>query len=125
MLDEDAWRNDGLGVQLSQLAEALNGGNGVFRRHGHHRAEVACRLSVHQVSPAVASLGLDQGVIDVNGILEYVIATLNGAGLFTFGQQRAKAGRGKKRADTHAGSAQAFCQIALRHYLQFDVSRPV
>ena len=53
-------------VELAELDHLVHRRDGQLRRRRHHRAEVARRLAVDQVAPAVAALGLDQRDVGVD-----------------------------------------------------------
>jgi len=128
--DEDTGRDDGLGVQLAQLDDLVHGGHGALGGGGHHGAEVAGGLSEAEVAPAVPALGLDEGHIAMDGVLQHIGLAVDDAGLLgaavgVLGQFSSEAGGGEEGPHAGTGGAQALGQIALGHQLQFDLSAPV
>ncbi|MDT4863847.1 hypothetical protein FQZ97_985710 [compost metagenome] len=93
--------------------------------HGHHWAEVARSLAVGEVAPAVAELGIDQRIVDVDRRFEHVVAAVDLAGFLAFGQQGAIAGGGEETADAAAGGAQALSEVALGNNFQLDLAGAV
>ncbi len=88
-------------------------------------AEVARRLAVGQIAPAVALLRLDQREIGVDGRLEHIHAAIDLARFLALGQVRAIARGREEAADAGAGGADALGQVALRHQFQLQLARAV
>src|SRR5450755_588590 len=120
-LHEDARRDDRFGIEAAERHDLVHGGDRLLRRHRHHRAEVARRHAVGEVAPAVAALGLDEGVIGVQGRLEDVHAAADRSRFLALGELGAVAGRREEAADAGAGGADALGEIALRHELELDL----
>src|SRR5579864_5961374 len=66
-LHEDAGCVNHVGVQFSYLGQMFDLSDGDRRGGGHHGVEVARRLSVNQISPAVPFPGFDEGEIRLQG----------------------------------------------------------
>src|SRR5690606_14562616 len=122
VLDEQARRDDGFGVDLAQLDDLVHRCDGALGGGGHDGAEVAGCFAVQEVAPAVAGFGLDKGEVGEDGVLEHVVAAVDLAHFFALGQFGAVAGRGEEGAYARAGGADALGQVALRHKLEFDLA---
>jgi hypothetical protein len=72
MAHEDAGRDDGLGVERAELDDLVHAGHGALAAVAITGAEVARGLAVGQVAPAVAALGLDEGHVAEDGVLQHV-----------------------------------------------------
>src|SRR5438876_11951792 len=116
--DNDAGSNDHFRVQPAQRDDLAHLRDGAFRCAGHERAEVARGFAIDQVAPAVAPVGLDQGEVGANRILENIVATVNFARLLAFRKRGAIAGGREERTDTGTRRADAFREVTLRHQLQ-------
>src|SRR4029077_8833534 len=64
-LDEDSRSYDRFRIEAAERHDLVHGRDRRLRRHRHHRAEIARRHSVREVAPAIAALGLDEGVVGV------------------------------------------------------------
>ena len=76
-LDEDARRDDRLGIERAERHDLAHLDDRALRRRGHDRPEVARGLAVDEVAPAVGALGLDQREVGVDRILEHVVAAVD------------------------------------------------
>src|SRR6267142_996267 len=92
--DEDAGRVDLIGIELAKVDEFFYFGDDVVGGGGHHGIEVARGLAVDEISPAVAFPGFDEREIATQATLEDVVAAVEFAGLFSFGDHGAVAGGG-------------------------------
>ena len=99
----------------------------VQRRRGRHdRAEVARRLAVDEVAPAVGLERLDQGDVGVDRILEHVVAAVDRrASPCRSASSVPKPVGVKNAADAGAGRADPLGEVALRHQLEFDLAGAV
>ena len=120
-LHEDARCVDAVRLERAGVDQLLDLGDGVARRGGHHRIEVARRLAIHEVAGAIALPRLDEREVGMERRLEDVGAAVDDAALLAFGDQRAGAGRREEPADAGAGGAHPLGERALRHELDFDL----
>src|SRR5262249_14650628 len=113
-LHVDAGRVDLIGVELSDVDELLDLGDGDAPGGGAHRVEVARRLSIDEVAPAVALPRLDDGEVAGDRLLEHARAAVPHARLLALGALGAVAGRRVERGDAGAAGAQPLGERALR-----------
>src|SRR5450830_1146207 len=76
-LHEQARRDDVFGIDAAQFGNLVHGSNTDLGSHGHDGAEVARRLAVSQVAPAVTLLCLDQGKVGVEWGLQHIHAAID------------------------------------------------
>src|SRR6218665_1595393 len=126
----NAWRHHRFRIELPRFNDAVNRGHGEGGRRRHDRAKVAGGFSESQVAPPVTHLGLDQGHVAINGVLQHIGFAVDEArflrcAIGVFGQLRAESRGGEEGADTRTGCTQPLGQIALRNQLQLDLAAPV
>src|SRR6267378_6051095 len=118
-VDEDAGGVDLVGWELAQLDELLDFGDYVIGRGGHHRIEVARSFSVDEIAPAIALPGFDESKIAAKRALENVMAPIEFAGFFAFGDHGAVSGGCVEGGNACAAGSDAFGESALR--IQLDL----
>src|SRR5690606_30929464 len=121
VLDEQARGNDGFRVDLAQLNDFVNRRNGALGCCRHDWPKVASGLAIGEVAPAVAGFSLDQCKVGKNRILKHIMAPVDFAHFFTFGQFGAVAGGREEGTDTSAGGADSFGKVALRNQFEFNL----
>ncbi|KAG5718208.1 hypothetical protein E4T56_gene15747, partial [Termitomyces sp. T112] len=85
-VDENAGCDDGFGVERAQFNNLRHLHNGRPRRARHDRPEIARRLAIDKIAPAVASMRLDQRDIGMDRLFEDVMPPVDLAGFLAFGQ---------------------------------------
>src|SRR5712692_5012562 len=118
-VDEDAGGVDLVGRELAEFYELFNFGDYVIGGGGHHGIEVARRFAIDEIAPAVALPGFDESEIAAQGAFEDVLAAIEFAGFFAFGNHGAVAGRCVEGWNARAPGADAFGEGALR--IQLDL----
>ncbi len=93
----------------------------IIGSRGHHGIEVARSLAIDEIAPAVALPGFDEGEVATQGALEHVLAAIEFASFFGFGDHGAVAGGCVEGGNAGAAGANAFGEGALRieFYLYF------
>src|SRR5690606_8011334 len=124
-VDKDARRHNGLGVKLAQFHDFVYGCDGELGRGGHDGPEVASGLAIHQVAPAVAAFGLDEGDVAMDRLFEYILAAIDLAGFTIAGQFGSKTCGAKECADAGPGGAQALGQGALGDQFELDLASAI
>src|SRR6266446_1241883 len=104
-VDEDAGGVDLVGRELAELDQLFDFGDYVIGGGGHHGIEVARGLAIDEIAPAVALPGFDESEISAQGALEEVLAAVEFAGFFAFGNHGAVAGGCVKRGNASAAGA--------------------
>src|SRR5207237_10732677 len=84
--------------------------------------EIASRLAIHQVAPAIRALGLDECVVGVDRIFEHIVAIADAPRLLTLREQRAEGGRRKERANAGARGPAALGESPLRSQLKLELA---
>src|SRR5258708_21797549 len=97
----------------------LDFGDYVSGGSGHHGIEIARGLAVGEIAPAIAFTGLDEREVAAQAALENVMAAIELAGFFSFGNHGAVAGWCVEGGDTSATGANALGESALR--IQLDL----
>jgi len=120
-VDEDARCDDALGVEVTDRDDPGDLRHGQGGRRRHHRPEVAGGLAIDQVAHGVGDMGPDQGDVTADGILQHVVAAVDGARLLSLGQRRADPGRAEEGADPRAGGSHPLSEVALRNDLEVDL----
>src|SRR5712664_1426220 len=118
-VDEDARGVDLVGRELAEFDELLDFGDYVIGGGGDHGIEVARGLAVDEIAPAVTLPGFDEGELAAQGALENVVAAVEFAGFFAFGNHGAVAGGREEGGNACAAGADAFGEGALR--IQLDL----
>src|SRR6266852_2529014 len=118
-VDEDAGGVDLVGRQLAEFDELLDFSDYVIGGRGHHGIEVARGLAIDEIAPAIAFPGFDEREVPTQPALQNVVAAVELAGFFSFGNQGAVAGRCVEGGDTSATGANALGESALR--IQLDL----
>src|SRR5216683_998877 len=95
----------GLRRQGSQLDKLFDFGDHVIRGRGHHRIEISRRLTIDEVSPAIAFPRLDEREIAAQAALENEFATVKFANFFSFRDHSSDASRRIEGRNSRAGSA--------------------
>src|SRR6266852_8868572 len=116
---EDAGSVDLVGRELAELDELLDFSDYVIGGGGHHGIEVARGLAIDEIAPAIAFPGFDEREVPTQPALQNVVAAVELAGFFSFGNQGAVAGRCVEGGDTSATGANALGESALR--IQLDL----
>src|SRR6266403_710623 len=119
-VDEDAGSVDLVGRELAEFDELFYFSDYIIGSRGHHGIEVARSLAIDEIAPAVALPGFDEGEVATQSALEHVLAAIEFAGFFAFGNHGAVAG-GCVKGGNAAAAANAFGEGALRieFYLYF------
>src|SRR4030042_1705216 len=120
--DIDAWRNDNLRVKAAQFHQFIHLNDGHFGRARHHGIKVAGSTLVNTVAVAVGAVGPHQSEIGLQGILQYMVASIDNALFLAFFQDGAGAGGDKKRPDTRFSRPDSFRQRSLRNHFYFQFS---
>src|SRR5208283_2989963 len=120
-MHEDARRDDMLGIEIAEVDDLAHLGDRAARGGGHDGPEIARRLAIDQVTPAIAAQRLDEREVGADRVLEDIIATVDASRLLAFRERRAMAGRRVKGADAGARGADALGEVALRHEFEFDL----
>src|SRR5690606_17669778 len=124
-VDVDAGRHDGLGVDAAERHDVVDLHDRRRRRGRHERPEVAGSLTVDEVAPTVGREGAHEGVVGTDGVLQHVVASVDAPRLAPLGELGAVSGGRVEGADAGPGGADAFGQVALRHELELDLTRPI
>src|SRR6266436_6667022 len=91
-VDKDAGGVDLVGRELAEFDELLDFGDYVIGGGGHHGIEVARGLAVDEIAPAVALPGFDESEVAAKGAFQNVVAAIELASFFSFGDPGAVAG---------------------------------
>src|SRR5260370_36929214 len=75
-VDEDARRMNLIGVELAEFNEFFNFGDDVVGGGGHHGIEVARRLAIDEIAPAVAFPRFDESEIAAQAAFKNVLAAV-------------------------------------------------
>src|SRR3954463_5620541 len=105
---------DLVGIDLADLDQLLDLGDGDLAGLRAQRIEVARGLLEHEVAPAVALPGLDDGEVAADRVLEHAVPAVDLPGILAVGDLGAVPGRGVERLDAGAPGAQPFGERALR-----------
>src|SRR3954451_21608041 len=95
-----------VGLQAAYFDQFLDLGDGNASSHGAQRIEVAGGLFEHEVAQAVSSLGLHDGEVAHDGLLEHVGFVPEAACFFAFGDQGSETSWREERRDASATSTQ-------------------
>ena len=118
--DEDAGRDDCLGVERTQRHDLAHLRDCASRRRGHERAEVARGFPVDEIAPPVAAVGADQRDVTVQRVLKDLRAPVDDTSLLVSREVGSAGGRRIERADAGPGRANALGKRTLRHELELD-----
>src|SRR5215472_11013048 len=58
-----------VGIEFARLHQVLDFGNGGLRGGSHHGIEIACRLAIDEIAPAIALPGFYQSEISFERVL--------------------------------------------------------
>src|SRR5260370_6613056 len=120
-VDENTGRMNVIRVVLAELYEFFDFGDNVVGGSRHHGIEVARGLAIDEVAPAIAFPCLDECEITAQAAFENILAAVELAGFFSFGDHGAIARGRVERGNTGATGAEALTQRALgiQFHLQF------
>src|SRR5438309_518177 len=121
-VDEYAGSMHAFRIDVAQLDHLLGLDDREFRRHGHHRIEVARRLAIREVAPAVGAVRAQQRHVAAQRFFEHVALAVDLAHLLAIGEFGADAHRRIEAAEPGRGGAHAFADDALRHQYEFDAA---
>ena len=113
-VDVDSRRVHEIGVELADLDQLLDLGDGDAPGGGHHRPKVARGLAKHEVAPAVALPRLDEREVGPQAALEHVHAAVELLDFLALGDLGAIAGGRVEAGDASAARPDALGQRALR-----------
>src|SRR6267378_3687208 len=111
-VDENSGGVDLVGRELAQLDELLDFGDYVVGGGGHHGIEVARSFSVDEIAPAIALPGFDEREVTAERALENVMARIEFAGFFAFGNHGAVSGGCVEGGNAGSASANALGESA-------------
>src|SRR5258708_35569324 len=92
----------------------LDFGDYVSGGSGHHGIEIARGLAIDEIAPAIAFPGFDEREVAAQAAFENVMAAIELAGFFSFGNHGAVAGWCVEGGDTSATGAKGLGGRALR-----------
>src|SRR5208282_1638120 len=95
-LHEHARRMHHVGIQFSRLDQVFDLGDGDLGRGGHHRIEIARRLAIDEITPAVALPRLDECEVGPQRAFHDVGAAVELSRFLALGDHRTNAGRSKE-----------------------------
>src|SRR5882724_3826061 len=107
-------------VELAEPHEFFNFGDDVIRGRGHHGIKVARSLAIDEIAPAVTLPGFDKREIAAQATLHHVLAAIELASFFSFGNHRAVTRRRVERWNTSTSGAQTLRERALRIQLHLQ-----
>src|SRR5882724_4981856 len=110
----DAGCVDVVGIEFAYFDQVLYFGDYVVGGCGHHGIKIAGGFAIDEISPAIALPGFDEGEVAADAALEDVLAAVELAGFFSFGNHGAVPRRRVEGGDARAASADAFGKGALR-----------
>ena len=120
--DINAGSHDLVGIELTHLHQLLDLGNGDPRRRRHHRIEIARRLAIEEVAPAVALPCLDQREIGLEGMLQDMRTPVEFPHIFFFADDGAVSGGSKESRDAGPTGADALGKGPLGIELQINLA---
>src|ERR1043166_899604 len=121
-VDEYAGSMHAFRIDVAQLDHLLGLHHGQLRRHRHHRIEVARRLAVREVAPAIGAVRAQQRHVAAQRLFEYVALAVDLAHLLAVGELGADADGRIEAAEPGGSGAHALADDALRHQLEFDAA---
>ena len=89
-LDEDARRDDVVGIDLARLDQVLDLGYRHLGRGRHHRIKIARGLAIDEVAFGVALPGMHDRQVGDDAALHHVLLAVEFALLLAFGDQRCR-----------------------------------
>src|SRR5271168_280063 len=121
-VDENPGRMNLIGVKLAKLDEFFDFGDDVIRRGGHHGIEVARRLAINQVAPAIALPRFNKRKVPPQSTFENILPPLKFARFFSLGNQSAVTRRRVERWNSRPARAQALRKRTLRVQLDLHLA---
>ncbi len=121
-VDVDTRGVDQVGIELADLDEFLDLGDGHRAAGGDHRVEVAGCLAVDQVARPVPFPCLDDGQVSPNAFLQNIFRAIEDPGVFTLGQVGPEAGAGVEARNAGPAGAQLLRERALRRQQQVELT---
>src|SRR5712672_3855966 len=118
-VDENARGVNLIGRKLAKLDELFYFGDYVIGGGGHHGIEVARSFSVAEIAPAIAFPGFDESEVTAQGALQNVMAAVEFARFFAFGNHGDVARGGVEGGNARAACSDALGKSALR--IQLDL----
>src|SRR5579862_398125 len=121
-LDENARRDDVVGIDLARLDQILDFGHRHLARGRHHRIKIARGLAVNEVAFGIAEISVHDRQIGDDAALHDVALAVELAHVLALGDLGADAGLGEERRDAGAAGADAFGERALRVELDLELA---
>src|SRR6185437_8491407 len=122
-VDVNAGRMDRVRIELADLDELLDLGDGDLAAGRDHRIEVARRLAIDEVAGLVALPRLDDRQLRPDARLEHVLASVESLRFLAFGEQRSRGGRRVEAGNAGAAGADLLGERSLRRQLQVELGR--